>query len=59
LALIEKECLAPKLLRPKFALINHSGIGGRRPKIGGMDITCYMHYTWNSKRVTGMDEVDG
>jgi hypothetical protein len=55
----KNECLAPKLSRPKFAIINHFGTGGRRPKTDGMDTTCYMHYTWNSKRVTGMNEVDG
>jgi hypothetical protein len=59
LALREKELLAPKLSRPKLALINPSGIGGRRPKTGEMDITCSVHYTWNSKRVTRIDEVDG
>jgi len=59
LALIENKWLAPKLSRPKFALINPSGIGGRRPKTGEMDVTCYTHYTWNSKRVTGINEVDG
>ena len=59
MALIEKECLAPKLSRPKCALANHSGIGGRWPKTGGMDIAFDMRYTQNSKRVTGIDEGDG
>ena len=39
--------------------IGLSGIGEKRPKTGEMDVTCYTHYTWNSKRVTGIDEVDG
>jgi len=58
-ALTEKELLAPKLSRPKFALINPSEIGGKRPKTGEMDIACCTHYAWNSNRVTGIDEAEG
>jgi hypothetical protein len=59
LALIEKEFLAHKLSRPKLALINPSGISGRRPKTGKMDTSYCMHYTYNSKRVTWIDKVVG
>jgi hypothetical protein len=59
LALNEKEFLAPKLSRPKLALINPSGIGGGRLKTGKMDMSCCTHYTCNSKRRTWIDEVEG
>ena len=51
--------LATKLSRPKFALINPSGIGGKRPKTDEMDITRCTNYTRNSNRVTGLDGVEG
>ena len=59
LSLIEIELFTQKLSRPKLALTNPSGISEKRPKTGEMDITCYTHYTWNLKRVTRIDEVEG